>query len=39
VMPRGELLVPTGEQRDGFVEVRWQNATGWALERFSQELL
>ena len=33
VMPRGELLVPTGEQRDGFVEVRWQNATGWALGR------
>jgi uncharacterized protein YgiM (DUF1202 family) len=33
VMPRGERVVPTGEYRDGFVEVRWQNATGWAFGR------
>src|SRR5215207_1287432 len=33
VMPRGERIVPTGEQRDGFVEVRWQDATGWAFGR------
>jgi uncharacterized protein YgiM (DUF1202 family) len=31
VMPRGERVVPTGEHRDGFVEVRWQDATGWAF--------
>jgi len=33
VMPRGERVVPTGEHRDGFVEVRWQDATGWASGR------
>ena len=33
VMPRGERVVPTGEQRDGFVEVRWHDATGWAFGR------
>ncbi len=33
VMPRGERVVPTGEHRDGFVEVRWQDATGWAFGR------
>jgi uncharacterized protein YgiM (DUF1202 family) len=31
VMPRGERVVPTGEHRDGFVEVRWQDTTGWAF--------
>ena len=31
VMPRGERVVPTGEHRDGFVEVRWHDATGWAF--------
>ena len=31
VMPRGERVVPTGQHRDGFVEVRWQDATGWAF--------
>ena len=31
VMRRGERVVPTGEHRDGFVEVRWQDATGWAF--------
>ena len=31
VMPRGEQVVPTGQHRDGFVEVRWQDATGWAF--------
>jgi uncharacterized protein YgiM (DUF1202 family) len=36
VLPRGERIVPTGEQRDGFVEVRWQEATGWA---FGQHLI
>jgi uncharacterized protein YgiM (DUF1202 family) len=36
VLPRGERIVPTGEQRDGFVEVRWQDATGWA---FGQHLV
>lgn len=30
VMPRGERVEPTGKHSDGFVEVRWQNATGWA---------
>jgi hypothetical protein len=33
VMPRGEQVVPTGEHRDGFVEVRWQDITGWAFGR------
>src|SRR5215208_6913205 len=33
VMPRGERVVPTGQHRDGFVEVRWQAATGWASGR------
>jgi uncharacterized protein YgiM (DUF1202 family) len=33
VMPRGERVVPTGQHRDGFVEVRWQDATGWAFGR------
>jgi uncharacterized protein YgiM (DUF1202 family) len=33
VMPRGELVVPTGQYRDGFVEVRWQDTTGWAFGR------
>jgi uncharacterized protein YraI len=33
VMPRGERVVPTGEHRDGFVEVRWQDVTGWAFGR------
>jgi uncharacterized protein YraI len=33
VMPRGERVVPTGEYSDGFVEVRWQDATGWAFGR------
>jgi hypothetical protein len=33
VMPRGERVVPTGEHQDGFVEVRWQDATGWAFGR------
>jgi uncharacterized protein YgiM (DUF1202 family) len=33
VMPRGERIVPTGQHRDGFVEVRWHDATGWALGR------
>ena len=33
VMPRGERVVPTGQHRDGFVEVRWQGATGWAFGR------
>ncbi len=33
VMPRGERIVPTGEHRDGFVEVRWQDTTGWAYGR------
>ena len=31
VMPRGERVEPTGEHRDGFVEVRWQDGTGWAF--------
>ena len=31
VMPRGERVVATGQHRDGFVEVRWQDATGWAF--------
>ena len=33
VMRRGERVVPTGEHRDGFVEVRWQESTGWAFGR------
>jgi hypothetical protein len=33
VMPRGERVVPTGQHSNGFVEVRWQNATGWAFGR------
>ncbi|MDF3043071.1 MAG: hypothetical protein K0Q71_5777 [Thermomicrobiales bacterium] len=33
VMRRGDRVVPTGEHRDGFVEVRWQDATGWAYGR------
>ena len=36
VMPRGERVVPTGEHRDGFVEVRWQDATGWAFGQASR---
>jgi Bacterial SH3 domain/Transglycosylase SLT domain len=36
VMPRGEQVVPTGEQSDGFVEVRWQETTGWV---FGQHLV
>jgi len=31
VMSRGEHLKPTGAHRDGFVEVRWQDVTGWAF--------
>jgi Bacterial SH3 domain/Transglycosylase SLT domain len=31
VMPRGEQVVPTGQQSDGFVEVRWQDTTGWVF--------
>jgi uncharacterized protein YgiM (DUF1202 family) len=30
-MPRGARVEPTGEQQDGFVEVRWDGTTGWAL--------
>lgn len=33
VMPRGERVVPTGQHQDGFVEVRWQDTTGWAFGR------
>jgi hypothetical protein len=33
VMPRGERVVPTGAHRDGFVEIRWQDTTGWAFGR------
>ena len=33
VMPRGEQVEPTGEHQDGFVEIRWQGATGWAFGR------
>jgi uncharacterized protein YgiM (DUF1202 family) len=33
VMPRGERVIPTGQHRDGFVEVRWQDVTGWAYGR------
>jgi hypothetical protein len=33
VMRRGDRVVPTGQHRDGFVEVRWQDATGWAFGR------
>jgi hypothetical protein len=33
VMPRGARVEPTGEHRDGFVEVRWQGSTGWAFGR------
>ena len=31
VMRRGERVEPTGEHRDGFVEVRWQDVTGWTF--------
>ncbi len=31
VLPRGERVEPTGEHRDGFVEVRWQDVTGWTF--------
>jgi uncharacterized protein YraI len=31
VMPRGEQVMPTGQHRDGFVEIRWQDTTGWAF--------
>jgi hypothetical protein len=30
-MPRGARVEPTGEHRDGFVELRWDGATGWSL--------
>jgi hypothetical protein len=33
VIPRGERIVPTGQNQDGFVEVRWQDAAGWAFGR------
>ena len=33
VMPRGERVVPTGQQSDGFVEIRWQDTTGWVFGR------
>ena len=32
-MPRGEKVEPTGEHRDGFVEIRWRDSTGWAFGR------
>ncbi len=31
VLSRGERVEPTGEHRDGFVEVRWQDVTGWTF--------
>ena len=33
VMPRNSRVEPTGEARDGFVEVRWDGELGWALGR------
>jgi hypothetical protein len=30
-MPRGVRVEPTGEARDGFVQLRWEGTTGWAL--------
>jgi uncharacterized protein YgiM (DUF1202 family) len=33
-IPRGERVEPTGEHRDGWVELRWQGDTGWALGRY-----
>jgi uncharacterized protein YgiM (DUF1202 family) len=32
-MPRGSRVVLTGVQQDGWVEVQWEDATGWALGR------
>lgn len=31
VMPRRSRVEPTGNARDGFVEVRWDGEIGWAL--------
>ena len=31
VMPRGSRVTPTGEVRDGFVQLRWEGDIGWAL--------
>ena len=31
VMPRGARVEPTGDARDGYVEVRWDDELGWAL--------
>lgn len=30
-MPRGSRVDPTGDARDGFVALRWEGQTGWAL--------
>lgn len=30
-MPRGARVDPTGDARDGFVALRWEGQTGWAL--------
>jgi uncharacterized protein YgiM (DUF1202 family) len=32
-MPRGVQVVLTGQQQDGWVEVQWEDASGWALGR------
>lgn len=32
-MPRGVHVVLTGQQQDGWVEVHWEDASGWALGR------
>lgn len=32
-MPRGDQAMPTGEQQDGWVEISWDEETGWVLGR------
>jgi len=34
VVPRGERVEPTGEQRDGWIELMWEDQRGWVLGRF-----
>jgi uncharacterized protein YraI len=33
-VPRGERVSPTGEHQDGWVELRWEGDSGWALGRY-----
>lgn len=32
-MPRGARVEPTGNQQDGWIELQWEDRSGWALGR------